>query len=266
VHDPVEATVTYANAGHPPPAMIEPDGTVGFLRERLGMPLRVGESFGERVVPFPAGSALLLYTDGLVERRGRPLPDGIEALATALNDVVAADGADPAAACDQLIAELTAGTHDDDVALLYARDSSVGRRVAVLPLEADPAAGTRARRFAAETLAQWGLSDPLSSVAIVVTELVSNAVRHTNAPVALRLHHTGGRMVVEVSDEDDRPPRARTPSVHEENHRGLLIVETLAQRWGSRPTAEGKVVWAELALPEPAAGNGRPGPGSGEQL
>jgi anti-sigma regulatory factor (Ser/Thr protein kinase) len=246
VHDPVEATLTYANAGHPPPAVIEPDGTVTFLRERLGMPLRVGESFDERVVPFPAGTALVLYTDGLVERRGRPLPDGIEALAGTLSALVAAD---PSAACDRLIADLTAGTHDDDVALLYARDNSGGRRVAVLPLSADPTAGTRARRFVAHTLSQWGLTDPLRSVAIVVTELVSNAVRHSGAPVALSLHHTGDRLVIEVSDEDDRPPRAGKPSVHDENHRGLLIVETLAQRWGSRPTRWGKIVWAELKVP-----------------
>jgi hypothetical protein len=247
VHDPVEGTLTYANAGHPPPAVIGPDGSVHFARDRLGMPMRVGESFEERVLPFPGGSALVLYTDGLVERRGRPLPDGIDQLEDALRRLVAPLVIEPSTACDKLIGELTDGAHDDDVALLYARDTGQPRRVAVLPLTADAEAGARSRRFAEETLAGWGLSDPQNNVAIVATELVSNAVRHSLVPVALRLHHIADRIVVEVLDEDDRLPRPRRPGAHEENHRGLLIVETLALRWGSRPMHPGKVVWAELA-------------------
>jgi anti-sigma regulatory factor (Ser/Thr protein kinase) len=247
VHDPVEGTLTYANAGHPPPALVRPDGEVTFARDRLGMPLRVGESFEERVLPFPGGSALVLYTDGLVERRGRPLPSGIDQLEGALRRLVAPEVDEPSAACDKLIEELTGGAHDDDVALLYARDTGRTRRVAALPLSADAQAGARSRRFAEQTLAGWGLSDQCDDVAIVATELVSNAVRHSLAPVALRLHHIADRIVVEVLDEDDRPPRPGQPGAHDESHRGLLIVETLAQRWGSRPMHPGKAVWAELA-------------------
>ena len=256
VHDPVEATLTYANAGHPAPAVLDPDGTVRFERERLGMPLRVGDAFDQRVVPFPAGSALLLYTDGLVERRGRPLPTGIDELDAALRARVA-PATDAAAACDALIQQLTAGSHDDDVALLYARDrfdADNPRRIAVLPLAAEAVASSRARRFAATTLAGWGLTGPFDRVAIVVSELVSNAVRHTGAPAILRLHQVDDRLVIEVVDRDERPPHPVRPAIQDENHRGLYIVEALSLRWGSRPGVvgetgtTGKVVWAELAL------------------
>lgn len=245
VHDPVEAVVTYANAGHPAPAVISPDGTVTFHHERLGMPLRVGESFEERVVAFPAGSALLLYTDGLLERKGRPLPEGIEQLDAALRSLlVPAD--DASTACDRLIQDMTLGDYHDDVALLYARDIGSQRQIAVLPLDAEPVAASRARRFVAETLVRWGLLDTSDLAAMVVTELVSNAVRHSKAPIALRLHHTSGRLILEVLDSDDRLPRPIQPAIHDENHRGLFIVESLAQRWGSRASPHGKIVWAEL--------------------
>jgi hypothetical protein len=249
VHDPVDQTLTFGNAGHPPPIVIEPGGEVRMLRERLGMPLRVGESFVERRVGFPAGSALALYTDGLVERRGRTLAEGVAVLAEALQETVGPAGTDPEAACDKVIQELTGGDHDDDVALLYARDGGAERRIAVMGLSADLAVAAQARRFTADTLDGWGLVDPERTTAIVVTELVSNAVRHSRAPLALRLLHHDGRVVVEVLDADDRPPRPFQPAIHDEHHRGLFLVERLSERWGSRPAAGGKVVWAELTLP-----------------
>ena len=249
VHDPVTQTLTYANAGHPPPIVVGPDETPTILAERLGMPLRVGSTFEQRTVGFPAGSALLLYTDGLVERRGLPLPDGIAQLDTALRELLPPAAKDSASMCDQLIEQLTGGAHDDDVALLFARDTDVPRRTAMMALASEPVVASRARHFVADTLAEWSLTDPHDSAAMVVTELVSNAIRHTGAPIALHLYHSGERLVVEVLDEDDRPPRRMQPSIQDENHRGVYIVDMLTRRWGSRPTARGKVVWAELVLP-----------------
>jgi hypothetical protein len=243
VHDPIDQTLTYANAGHPAPAVIAPSGEVAFLPERLGMPLRVGAVFEERVIPFPAGSAVVLFTDGLVERRGRTLPEGMEALRKALETI---DGEDPASACDRMIADLTSGAHDDDVALLYARDDGVPRLVAEMELSTDAMAAVHARRFSASALESWGLSGRRDAVAMVVTELVSNAVRHSQSPRALRLHYAHGRLIVEVADDDDRQPRRIQAAISDENHRGLYIVDVLAQRWGARSTPTGKVVWAEL--------------------
>jgi len=246
VHDPVEGTLTYANAGHPGPAVVSPGGEVRFLHERLGMPLRVGESYAERVIAFPAGSALVLYTDGLVERRGRPLPEGRAELAAALGDLVGA-ATDPEAACDRLIRQLTGGAPDDDVAVLFARDTGQQRQVAVMPLTAEPNVAQLARRFVTGALVEWKLTGHQDAAAMVATELISNAVRHSH-PVALRLQHAGGRLMIEVVDADDRQPRRMEPSVHEENHRGLFIVDSLARGWGTRRTPNGKVVWAELAV------------------
>jgi anti-sigma regulatory factor (Ser/Thr protein kinase) len=244
VHDPVDETLTYANAGHPAPLVIEPSGALSFLPARLGMPLRVGEVYEERVVAFPAGSAVVLYTDGLVERRGRTLPSGMDALRTALSTL----SGDPAAFCDAMILDLTAGTHDDDVALLYARDDGVPRDVAVMRLSSEPMVASRGRQFVATTLASWGLTDRRDAVAMIVTELISNAVRHSRSPLALRLHHVQGRLIVEVADGDDRQPRRIKAAVNDENHRGLFIVDVLARRWGARSTPHGKIVWAELPM------------------
>lgn len=246
IHDPVNQTLTYANAGHPGPAIIGADGAVAILSDRLGMPLRVGSAFDERIVPFAAGSALVLYTDGLVERRGRPLPDGQDELVAALREYPRHD--DTAAFCDALIERLTSGDHDDDVGLLFARDIDVPRHSVTMALAAEPVVASRARHFVADTLAEWSLHDPQDCAAMVVTELVSNAIRHTGAPVALHLYHAGERLVIEVLDEDDRPPRRMQPTMQEENHRGVYIVDKLTNRWGTRPTSRGKVVWAELLL------------------
>ncbi|GIH10354.1 hypothetical protein Rhe02_84210 [Rhizocola hellebori] len=246
VYDPIDQTLTYANAGHPGPAVIAPDGEVSFYEDRLGMPLRLGESFLERVIDFPQGSALVLYTDGLVERRGRPLLDGLADLRLALANLVAG-AEDPDAACDEVIKRLTGGAHDDDVALLFARESGEAREVAVMPLTANPLAAAAGRRFAVDTLAKWKLTALQTNASMVVTELVSNAVRHTGAPLALRLQHRAHRLIVEVADGDERQPRQLRPALLDEGHRGLFIVNKLSQRWGTRPTAEGKVVWAELA-------------------
>ena len=249
VHDPVTQTLTYANAGHPPPIVVGPNDAPTVLGDRLGMPLRVGSTFEQRTVVFPAGSSLLLYTDGLVERRGLPLPDGIELLDSALRELLTPDSKDLGVMCDQLIERLTNGAHDDDVALLFARDIDVPRRTAMMALVSEPVVASQARHFVADTLAEWSLTDPLDSAAMVVTELVSNAIRHTGAPIALHLYHFGQRLVVEVLDADDRPPRRMQPSIQDENHRGVYIVDMLTRRWGSRPTGRGKVVWAELVLP-----------------
>jgi hypothetical protein len=247
VHDPIDETLSYANAGHPGPAIIGPDGEIGFLEERLGMPLRVGESFQERVIDFPQGSTVFLYTDGLVERRGRELPHGVEDLRLALASLLV-DTKDPEVACDQLIKRLTGDAHDDDVALLFAREAGEPRQVAMMELTTEPLIAAAGRRFVTEKLSEWELGDLQPMAGMVVTELVSNAVRHTAKPMTLRLQHRARRLIVEVADGDERQPRRLRPTLLEEGHRGLFIVDKLSRRWGTRPTADGKVVWAELAM------------------
>jgi anti-sigma regulatory factor (Ser/Thr protein kinase) len=260
VHDPVEATLTYANAGHLPPAVVDPAGQVRFLTERLGMPLRVGHAFNQRQVEFPAGSSLVLYTDGLVERRRKPLSDGIEKLRAALIALSGRPVADAHVACDDLIRELAGGLYDDDVALLYLRDLGAHRRAATMALTVDPAVAAHARRFATAALTEWGFAGAKDQVQMIVTELVANAVKHSQMPVKLRLYQAGDRLVIDVMDRDRRVPQRMDPALDEEHHRGLFIVDAYAERWGSRPTADGKVVWAEVLLPTTSP-TPRPGPG-----
>jgi anti-sigma regulatory factor (Ser/Thr protein kinase) len=252
VHDPADGTLTYANAGHPAPALLTADGRVTVLGERLGLPLTLGREFRQREVAFPAGSSIALFTDGLVEQRKRPLEQGVDDLGEALRGI--ADTAVEAleAACDKLVRDVTGGRYDDDVALLYARNVDEARRASVMPLDAAPDIAARARRFVRDTVASWQLDGASDVAATVATELVTNAVRHAQGAVRLRLHHTGGRLIVDVADTDQRLPRRFEPAPDEERHRGLFMVDAFSRRWGTRPTPDGKVVWAELAVPVPA--------------
>jgi anti-sigma regulatory factor (Ser/Thr protein kinase) len=134
------------------------------------------------------------------------------------------------------------------VALLFVRNIEERRRAVAMPLDDGPYVAAQARRFIRNTLASWHLDDAFDAAATVGTELVTNAIRHAEGPVRLRLHHARDRLVVDVTDHDQRLPRRFEPLPHEEHHRGLFMVDAFARRWGTRPTADGKVVWAEIGV------------------
>lgn len=119
VHRPADGTLTYANAGHLPAILVRPDGELEEIGEALAQPLGVGSEFPERGTGFPRGTDLVLYTDGLVESRTRDLTLGVEWLLAGIPAVLAA--ADLGPAWDKLVAELTHGRHDDDIALIHVR-------------------------------------------------------------------------------------------------------------------------------------------------
>ncbi|NIH79831.1 ATP-binding SpoIIE family protein phosphatase [Amycolatopsis viridis] len=242
VHDPIDETLTYANAGHLPAVLIEPDGTMRQIAEALGMPLGVGEQYPQEQAPFPPGMQLVLYTDGLVESRARELGAGIDALLAGLAALPRGDD-DLDAACDALIEQLTGGRHDDDVALLYVDHRGAHRRVATLALTRE--VELRAvREFVAGRMAEWGLAEVAEATLKVAEELVTNAVRHASAPLTLRLFHDGRRLTVDVADRTGTLPHLLATGGIEQ--RGLRIVDSAAARWGTRTTPEGRVVWAEL--------------------
>ncbi|MEV6489861.1 SpoIIE family protein phosphatase [Actinoplanes sp. NPDC051633] len=249
VYDPTDSTLTYASAGHLPPAIIDADGRVSLPAERLGLPLRIGTDYRQRQIPFPPGSGLVLYTDGLIERRTRPLDDGLLELTDKLADLTAREPGDAEAGCDKLIDELTEGLYDDDIALLYVRDLGHRRHSAHMPLTETGDLAARARQFTRATLLEWRLGAMIDPVITVVTELVSNAIRHTGAPRRLDLLVTGARLVITVTDHDERLPRRTDPAPSDPRHRGLVIVDAYAHRWGNRPVEDGKAVWAEMTLP-----------------
>jgi anti-sigma regulatory factor (Ser/Thr protein kinase) len=104
----------------------------------------------------------------------------------------------------------------------------------------------QARRFAARACGDWGLGEACDVVALLVSETVTNAIKHADPPVELRLHREGGRLRVEVRDTSPRRPVVKAYDPDRESGRGMELVEALADTWGVRGCDPGKVVWFEL--------------------
>ncbi|MEV4108320.1 ATP-binding protein [Nonomuraea sp. NPDC049695] len=113
----------------------------------------------------------------------------------------------------------------------------------------------KARQAARAQLAEWGLHQTCEFAELLVSELVTNAVRHACGIVRLNLSAADGLLRCEVEDSSPLPPRPRAAAADDEGSRGLLLVEVLSSGWGSVPTGRGKVVWFELPVPVPAALN-----------
>ncbi|MFE5485801.1 SpoIIE family protein phosphatase [Streptomyces sp. NPDC056527] len=244
VYDPVTRQCSLARAGHPPPALVTPDGTVDILDLPPGPPLGLGGlPFEAAEFDVPEGSLLALYTDGLIEAPDRDAEAGLALLRHAL--------AQPAPTlehtCDSVLEALLPPRPDDDVALLLARTRTLGaRQVADWDVEAAPSAVSKARSNVTQQLSSWGLEDLAFTAELVVSELVTNAIRYGRPPIRLRLIHDRAVMC-EVSDTSSTTPHLRRAGVSDEGGRGLFLVAQLAERWGTRHARQGKTVWAELS-------------------
>ena len=256
VYDPVSRRCNLARAGHLLPVLVTPDGAVGFLDLPAGPPLGLGGLPFESIeIELPAGSILALYTDGLIESRDYDIDIGLERLRRALTRPVPS----LETTCDNVLAAVLPDRPADDVALLIARTHALeGDRVATWDLPADPAIVADARKQVAARLAGWGLDDAAFITGLVVSELVTNAIRHAGSPIQLRLIRDR-TLICEVSDGSSTAPHLRRARVFDEGGRGLLLVSQLTQRWGTRQTPQGKTIWAEQALPAgPAPGGAGP--------
>jgi serine phosphatase RsbU (regulator of sigma subunit)/anti-sigma regulatory factor (Ser/Thr protein kinase) len=248
VYDPVSRRLRYATAGHVPPVLVRPGDAPRVLDPPSGAPLGVGGvPFDSAELEVPDGTRLLLCTDGLVESRGADVDAGIARLV----DALAAAPEDLEPLCDSVLAATGRDVaHDDDVALLVARLEGVdAQRCASWEVRSDLAAVSRARRLARDRLLQWGLEPVVDTAELLVSELVTNAVRYAREPVVLRVLLLGDRVEVAVADNDARLPRLRRATAEDEGGRGLHLVGSLARRWGARSTSSGKVVWFDLPLP-----------------
>ncbi|WP_199837802.1 MULTISPECIES: ATP-binding SpoIIE family protein phosphatase [unclassified Streptomyces] len=251
VYDPVSHRITIANAGHPPPVLLHLGGRAEVLRVPPGAPIGVGGVDFEAVeLDAPAGATLLLYTDGLVESRLRDVWTGIEQLRERLAATAQLTGPDHPppleALCDEVLDMLGPGDRDDDIALLAARfDGIAPSDVAYWFLEPEDATPSRARRLARSALARWGLEDMTDAVELLVSEVVTNAVRYASRPITLRLLRTDV-LRCEVGDDVPQLPRLRQARATDEGGRGLYLVNKLARRWGATRLSTGKVVWFEL--------------------
>ncbi|MDH2415299.1 SpoIIE family protein phosphatase [Nocardioides sp. CER19] len=241
IYDDADKSLTYANAGHPPPILLRPDGTAIRLPVD-GPPLGSGYvGFETRRVELPVGGLLTVYTDGLVERRGTDLGARIDELEAA----IVAHRDDPVAELPGTLVELLADVATDDVALAVVKVHDSGSQLMRLPLSENLSAVSTARRAVAAQLRVWEVvGRAVADLVLVTSELVTNSLRHARGPYELRLRRTAHEVVVEVGDSTAQRPRRRRVDGDAESGRGLTIVEAVADRWGSRSTAEGKVVWA----------------------
>ncbi|MBQ0826981.1 SpoIIE family protein phosphatase [Streptomyces tagetis] len=246
VYDPVSRRLTLAAAGHPAPALVLPDGTARLLPVSAGPPLGVGGlPFEATEVELPEGSVLALYTDGLVEDRDRDLDQTTAELCRALT----APAASLDALCDSVLKDVMPEARGDDVALLLARTRALGAgQVATWNVPADPEQVAEIRQAVTRQLIAWGLGETAFITELVVSELVTNAIRYGEAPIQLRLIRDRS-LICEVSDASSTSPHLRRAHAFDEGGRGLLLVAQLTQRWGSRQTDYGKTIWAEQPLP-----------------
>jgi PAS domain-containing protein/anti-sigma regulatory factor (Ser/Thr protein kinase) len=244
--DPQTGDVRYANAGHHPPLLRRPDGATELLPGEPDAPLGVGSgSPAERSGRIPFGGTLVVYTDGLVEERGGDVDARVRLLCAALREV----DERPERLVDGLLARMgRTRAHHDDVALLAVRLGGVGQQpapdvLARLALPGDTAVVRAAREFAADTLQRWVLPELTETVTLLVSEVVTNALKHARSGAELRLHRTSTGVEVEVLDADDRLPTPRIVDTDAESGRGLYLVEALASSWGAEPVRQGKRVW-----------------------
>lgn len=243
VYDPITGMCAMASAGHQPPALITADGT------HADVPLTPGPALGAGHLPFepvevsvPPDSVLAFSTEELVRDgdRRRRLRERL-ASATAAGDPPDAIGR---AALDQALAEPL----DDDVALLVARVRRLpADAIATWQLKADPSVVGEARRLIIEQLSRWGLEAMVFTTELIVSELITNAIRYAEPPIGLRLIKDKS-LICEVSDASQTQPRLRRARLMDEGGRGLFLIAQLAHRWGNRYTRTGKTIWTEQRL------------------
>ncbi|MFD3546615.1 SpoIIE family protein phosphatase [Streptomyces sp. NPDC058655] len=246
VYDPVSQRCTVARAGHLPPLVVSPDGTTEIVELPAGPPLGLGGMPFETAELYLAeGSQLVLYTDGLVEERTRDIGEGLELLRRALSH----PERDPQESCRAVLELLLPTRPTDDVALLIARTRTLGPdRVALWDVPFEPSAVGATRNAAAKKLDEWGLTELGFGTELILSELITNALRHGSAPVRVRLLYDR-TLTCEVWDGSSTAPHLRYAATMDEGGRGLFLVAQLSEHWGTRYTPEGKVIWAEQQLP-----------------
>ncbi|MFB7114189.1 SpoIIE family protein phosphatase [Streptomyces sp. NPDC056190] len=246
VYDPVTRRCTLARAGHPPPAVVTPDAAAYLLDVPAGPPLGLGGlPFETTETELPEGSLLALYTDGLLEPRDHDIDEALDNMFAAL--VRPAHTLDTV--CDHVLTATLTHRPDDDIVLLLARTHALSAdRVAAWDLQPHPAAVAHARQNATAQLTTWGLTQAAFITELIVSELVTNAIRYGKPPVQLRMIHHNTTLICEVSDTSSTTPHMRRARVYDEGGRGLLLVAQLADRWGTRHTPTGKTIWAEQTV------------------
>ncbi|MFE7529157.1 SpoIIE family protein phosphatase, partial [Kitasatospora sp. NPDC057542] len=250
IYDPVSGHCTMARAGHPPPVLVRPDGNVEFVDLPAGPPLGVGGlPFETTELQLAPGTALVLYTDGLVTSRERDLDNGLALLRRSLAHAHTHES--PDTTCQTVFDALVPPSPRDDIALLIARTRLFEPdQVATWDVPHDFAAVSHIRNQCADQLTTWGLEDLTFTTELILSELITNAIRYGAQPIRVRILRDTS-LVCEVSDSSSTAPHLRYAATTDEGGRGLFLVAQLAERWGTRYTARGKVIWSEQPLTAP---------------
>ena len=250
--DTIDGTITLASAGHPPPVLRrvgvhgEP-ATAELVKVPPGAPLGLGGRWQTGVVTLEPGDTILMFSDGVVERRERPLADGLDALVAA---AAAAVSGDPRNLCS-LATAAVAGQTEDDVAVLAVERAVTMSRSATMLVAADPTGPSRVRQWMTTRLREWAVPDPVIGAAILCTsELTTNALLHAGTPAEVRIDLSAERLLVSVADTGTRGSvtRAHTDALSSRG-RGLGLIEELSDTWGTDPTVRGSTVWFEMLIP-----------------
>lgn len=250
VYDPVSARCLLASAGHAPPLLAGTDGATA----PVDMP--AGPALGLEGAPFEPVELQLGQGDLLAFTAGSLSGAGAGA-AGPVGDHLRRAAAQPARPVPEigrtLLVPFLADPPDDDAALLLARLAVTPEdSVATWEFPADGKVVAEARAEVTARLAAWGLDDLVFTTELIVSELVTNAIRYAGGPVGVRLIRDR-RLVLEVSDPSQTQPHLRRARLTDEGGRGLFLIAQLTRRWGSRYTASGKTIWTEQQLP-PAGG------------
>lgn len=244
IYDPVTRNCSVALAGHPAPFFIRPDRTVESPDLPVGPPLGLGLGglpFEATEVHVPEGSDIVLFTDGLIENRAQGIDEG---LATLHRTLAQAHGG-PEQICEAILATVVPESPRDDVALMVARTRALStENVAEWELAPDPEAVADLRAATTRKLEEWRLGDEAFTTELIISELVTNAIRYSTGPIRVRLIRDIS-LICEVYDNSSTAPHLRRAATTDEGGRGLYLISQFAQHWGVRYTARGKIIWTE---------------------
>jgi serine phosphatase RsbU (regulator of sigma subunit)/PAS domain-containing protein len=245
IYDPASRSCVLSRAGHPPPALVHPDGTVEYPDLPAGPPLGLAAlPFETAELRLAEGTGLVLYTDGLIESRTQDIDVGLERLRV----VLAASDPTPEGTCDAVLDALLPAHQRDDIALLVARTRVLAAdRIAEWDVPPDPAAVADIRAAVMRQLDEWDLAEVAFTTELILSELITNGIRYASPPIRVRLLRDR-KLICEVSDASSTAPHLRYAAGLDEGGRGLFLVAQMAERWGTRYTPTGKIIWTEQPL------------------
>ncbi|MFD3452009.1 SpoIIE family protein phosphatase [Streptomyces sp. NPDC058691] len=245
VYDPISRRCVMASAGHPPPAIVREAGGVTFPDLPVNNPLGLGDPVFEPLdIELGEGSTLVLCSQDVLHRT-----DSTDPLVSRLGTVIAGRSRPLDDTCGA-IAEMIAPhlTSDNGLAVLLARTRTLDpEKVATWTVPPVAGAVGNMRSLARRQLDQWGLEYLAFDMELIVSELITNAIRHGQDPIRLRLV-LDRTLICEVSDAASTFPHIRRAATTDEGGRGLFLVAQCSHRWGTRYLPVGKTIWAEQVL------------------